>query len=76
MNPFASVALWGFWALLVLGWWMDELRLGAIASFVLLWIAGFAGLRSPSFGAFFLPYVALLDIALVLIIFKGDVTLK
>jgi hypothetical protein len=76
MNPFASVALWGFWPLLLLGWWMDELGLRAIATFVLLWIAGFAGLRSLSLDSFFLPYVALLDIALVLMIFKGDVTLK
>ena len=76
MNPFASVALWGFWALLVGGWWMDELRLRSILVFVLLWIGGFAGLRSWFFAGFFLPYVALLDVALVFVIFKGDVTLR
>jgi hypothetical protein len=76
MNPFASVALWGFWGLLVAGWWMDELRLRSIVIFVLLWALGFAGFRALSFGALFLPYVAVLDVALVLIIFEGDVTLR
>jgi hypothetical protein len=76
MNPFAPVAVWGFWVLLVVGWWVDELRPTAIATFILLWVLGFAGLRSLSLGAFFLPYVALLDVALVLIVFKGDVKLR
>lgn len=76
MNPFAPVAVWGFWALLVLGWWIDELRLSAIAIFIVLWILGFVGLRSLSLGAFFLPYVALLDVALVLVVFKSDVKLR
>ena len=76
MNPFASVAVWGFWVLLVVGWWLDELRLRAMAIFVLLWVLGLAGLSSLSLGAFVLPYIAVLDIALVLVIFKGDVQLR
>jgi hypothetical protein len=71
MNPFAPVAVWGFWALLAVGWWIDELRLRTIAIFILLWVIGFAGLQ-----ALFLPYVALLDVALVLMVFKGDVRLR
>ena len=76
MNPFAPVAVWGFWALLVAGWWLDELGPRAIAIFIVLWVVGFAGLPSLSLGAFFLPYVALLDVALALAVFKGDVNLR
>jgi hypothetical protein len=76
MNLFAPVAVWGFWALLVVGWWADELRPTGIALFILLWVIGFAGLRSLSLAGFFLPYVALLDVMLVLIVFKGDVKLR
>ena len=76
MNPFASVAVWGFWPLLVLGWWLDELSPRAIAIFVLLWVLGFAGLAALSLGAFALPYIALVDVALVLAVFKGDVQLR
>ena len=76
MNLFASVALWGFWILLVIGWWLDELSPKTAAIFVVLWIAGLAGATFIALPALFLPYVALLDIALVLAVFKGDVTLK
>jgi hypothetical protein len=76
MNLFAPVATWGFWALLVVGWLLDELRVKATVVFIVLWLVGFAGLRSLSLAVFFLPYVALLDIALVLFIFQGDVTLR
>jgi hypothetical protein len=76
MNPFAPVAVWGFWALLAVGWWIDELRLRTIAIFILLWVIGFAGLQSLSLAALFLPYVALLDVALVLMVFKSDVKLR
>ena len=76
MNLFAPVAVWGFWALLVAGWLVDELRLRAIAFLILLWVLGFVGLRSLSLGAFFLPYVALLDVALVFVVFKSDVSLR
>jgi hypothetical protein len=42
---------------------------------VLLWLAGFAACRLIVPDVLFTPYVAILDIALVLIIFKGDVRL-
>jgi len=76
MNLFAPVAVWGFWLLLIVGWMLDELDAKTIAIFVSVWVVGFAGSRSLSLGAFFLPYVALLDIALVLVVFKGDVRLR
>ena len=76
MNFFAPVAIWGFWVLLVVGWALDELRFKAVAIFILLWLAGFVGIRFWLNEMLFLPYVAVLDIALVLIVFKGDVTLS
>jgi hypothetical protein len=45
-------------------------------SFVLLWLIGYAGLWwLGQGGTMLMSYVALLDIALVLLIFKGDVHL-
>ena len=76
MNVFAPVAIYGFWVLLVAGWLLDELRLKGTAIFILLWFAGFAGSTFAPYGALFTPYVAVLDIALVLVVFKGDVTLR
>jgi hypothetical protein len=41
-----------------------------------LWLAGFLGLPYFTYGAtLFSPFVAVLDIALVFIIFKGDIRL-
>ena len=76
MNPFASVALWGFWILLIVGWVLDELDVRGTAVFVLLWLAGLAGGGFVLHGILFRPYVAILDIALVFVIFKGDVQLR
>jgi hypothetical protein len=71
----AIVALWGFWALLVIGWWRDDLKERALGVFVLLWLVGFIGSRYLLSGMLFAPYVAILDIALVFAIFHGDVRL-
>ena len=76
MNVFAPVAVWGFWILLVVGWWLDEIGIKASTIFVVLWIAGYAGSRFLFPGIWFLPFVALLDIALVLAVFKADVRLR
>jgi hypothetical protein len=76
MNLFAPLAFWGFWILLAVGWMLGELRVTGVAIFVLLWLAGFFGLRLLVFEALFGPYVTILDIALVLIVFKGDVRLS
>ena len=76
MNPFATVAVWGFWVLLVTGWALDELHVKGTAVFLLLWLAGFAGSRFVMDGMLWTPFVAVLDIALVLAVFKGDVRLR
>ena len=67
----------GFWIFLAYGWMWDEIGLGAASLFLSLWIAGWLGL--PYFfdaAALFSSYVAVLDIALVFLIFKGDVKLR
>ena len=72
----AFLAWWGFWILLALGWWRGELALRGIAICLFLWLAGFVGLRYVRDGGFFFPpYVAVLDVALVFAVFKGDVKL-
>jgi hypothetical protein len=75
MNLFAPVALWGFWILLGAGWAAGELHVKGSAVFLLLWLAGFVGSRFVFSALLFLPYVAVLDIALVFAVFKGDITL-
>jgi hypothetical protein len=75
-----AVAAWiahlTFWGLLVYGWMRDELGVKGIAVFVALWVAGLYGLPYvPSVEAMFSSFVAVLDIALVFLIFKGDVRL-
>jgi len=69
------IALIGFWVLLPYGWAFDELHTPGVTIFIVLWCLARFGL--PYFGAegFFITAVALLDIALVFIIFKGDVPL-
>jgi hypothetical protein len=73
IGPFAFLAFWGFWPLLLVGWIRRDLGLKGIATFLLLWLAGFLGLRSVFYGMLFSPFVAILDIALVFVVFKGDV---
>jgi hypothetical protein len=65
-----------FWFLLIYGWLWQEIGLRGAGTFLLLWLAGYFGLAYlPYGGVFFSPFVAALDIALVFIIFKGDVRL-
>ena len=48
-----------------------------VAVFLALWLLGYIGTGWLQSGAqFFLSYVAVLDIALVLMVFKGDVRLS
>jgi hypothetical protein len=70
---FAHVA---FWALVFWGWLFAEIGPRGIAVYVILWLAGLFLLPYVPYGAaVFSPAVAIVDIALVLTIFKGDVRL-
>src|SRR5262245_24351179 len=74
-----SVAAWiaqlTFWAVLIVGAAMGELSRKAAVAFVVLWVAGVVGLpRASALGSgFTTTYVAFVDIALVFMVFKGDV---
>jgi hypothetical protein len=71
----AFIAFWGFWVLLLAGVWRGEIGGRAIATFLGLWLGGLVCLGYAALGALFTPYVATLDIALVFVVFKGDVRL-
>jgi hypothetical protein len=67
-----------FWGLLLYGFVLGALNLKRIAVFVLLWFAARIGLPYVPYDparAMFSSFVAVLDIALVFVIFKGDVRL-
>ena len=75
----AFVGFWTFWVLLPYGFAVGELSPKQVAVFLLLWIAGRVGLAYLPWiaaASLFSPYVAVLDIALVFAIFKGDVRLS
>jgi hypothetical protein len=63
-----------FWALLLIG--ASEIGRRACVIYIGLWLAGFVifGMLWGG-GLFFVSYVAMLDIALVLHVFGGDVEL-
>lgn len=75
----ATIAAWiahiAFWVVLVWAWAAEELAMRGVAVFLFLWIAGFAVVQYFSFDGLFAPYVAALDVALVLIAVKGDIKL-
>ena len=77
-----AVAAWishaVFWGLVLYGWAGGQLNLKRIAIFLLMWLAGDVGLPYAPYGparSMFSSFVAVLDIALVFTIFKGDVRL-
>ncbi|MGH2436916.1 MAG: hypothetical protein ACRDFA_07980 [bacterium] len=67
-----------FWGLLLYGWISGQLNLKRIVILLVLWLAGRFGLPYVPYtpaAAMFSSFVAVLDIALVFMIFKGDVRL-
>jgi hypothetical protein len=73
----AWIAQIAFWVLLVLGISSGELRKKSAAIVVGLWLAGSLGLPGIAWwtSPLVMPFVAILDIVLVFIVFKGDVKL-
>jgi hypothetical protein len=76
----SAIAGWiahiAFWALVLLGALSGELRARPAAAFLILWLAGMFGPPYIPYGAgLFSSFVAVLDVALVFIVFKGDVRL-
>jgi len=64
-----------FATVLLLCWSELETRRGMV--FVGLWLAGWVASSVVPLGPWlFSPYVAMLDIVLVLIVFKGDIRLR
>jgi len=72
------IAQLAFWVLLSLGVFFGELSRRAAIVFLVLWAVGYFGLPrlSPDSGFVVMPYTAVLDIALVWLVFKGDVRLS
>jgi hypothetical protein len=77
-----AIAAWiahlAFWVLLLYGFAFGGLNLKRLAVFLVLWVAGRTVLPYASYEparAMFASFVAMLDIALVFTIFKGDVRL-
>lgn len=71
----AFIAFWTFWVLLPYGYAIGELSPTQIVVFLLLWIGGRLALAHVPWLPFS-SFVAVLDIALVFAIFKGDVRLS
>jgi hypothetical protein len=74
----AGIGYWvahaAFWILVA--WALVELGVRRAGVFVGLWLIGYAGTAwMPPAAPFFMSYVALLDVALVLMLFRGDVRL-
>lgn len=73
----AAIARWGFWFLLAYGWAWGELTPRRISLFAVVWLLGWLGFPLLTYGdALFTAFVALLDVVLVLMIFKGDVKIS
>jgi len=73
----ALIAHVTFWPLLAYGWFREDLGPVGAAVFLALWAAGFFGLPYLAPGiALFPSYVAVLDVVLVFLVFKGDVRLR
>jgi hypothetical protein len=67
-----------FFVLLAFGIVSRELSRAGLLGFIVLWLVGYFGLPALSSlgGSFVTSYVAILDIALVFIILKGDLRIN
>jgi hypothetical protein len=74
----AAAAQFGFWVLLALGAYYGELNRKWLGAFVALWAAGSFGppRLGPYSGLYLTRWIAVLDIALVLMVFKKDIRLS
>ena len=76
-----GVAAWiaqiTFWVFLALGLILGEVKARGALFFVALWLFGYMALPRilPDGGLFVTPYLAVLDIILVLIVYKGNLAL-
>ena len=63
-----------FFVLMVAGWYLGRLRSPQIVTLLAVWLAGLlaAGLLALE-PPLFTAYVALVDVVLILVIFRGDV---
>jgi hypothetical protein len=73
-----AVAAWiahlAFWWLIVRGWMSGNLGVRGTAIALALWLTGYSCLPLFPYGAALFPsFVAVVDIGLVFVIFKGDV---
>ena len=73
----AWIAQLAFWTLIVLGLRGGALRKRTATIFAALWLVGHNGLPRIAWwtGPFMTSWVAVLNIALVLVVFRGDVRL-
>ena len=76
MRPSPLIGHVVFWMLIIWTWSADGFT-PAVRNFLALWAAGYVGLTFvPSGSLWFGSYVALLDVAMVLVFLKGDVRLR
>ena len=64
-----------FWILLVRGYFADAIGARGAAIAIVLWAIGYFVLPRFPYAPPFATYIAIVDIALVFLIFKGDVRL-
>jgi hypothetical protein len=76
----AAIAAWvahtAFWVLLVWGMVTTNLTVRGLVTFVVVWLIGWFGLPLVPYEpahAMFGSFVAVLDVVLVFVVFKGDV---
>jgi hypothetical protein len=60
-----------FWVLLARAWF--ELGRRHVALFAALWIVGYLALRHVNGGLFVMPYVAVLDVVLLLVLTRAGI---